>query len=389
MIRFSSLLCAAALVSSTGCHHGKGSSSPDMGKGMDVDGGTSTTDASSTFQPAKHDTLLAIPNRGGGAVGALRYVSVSYAGSAFGARIKAFGDYVVTSDWYTSTGAEYGALAGTHTHIELADAPPASIDATGIGALLSGYIASGTLPAPDAHTIYMYYSAETTTLTDEQTFSCEKFMGTYTPAYHYEGTTAGNQQFSFGVVPLCAQLTTAVLEIASAHELIEASTDPLPDTQPTYIFGGDTPWNETGGEVADICDAQTVRDGHTLTRVWSNAAALAGTNPCVPTDTPYFSVQQTPDVITIAPGATKSFQITGWSLQPTEDWTVYGLPGVYTGIDLQPQVDVAKLGNGVTANVFITAPVNAQSGTSTVLLLYSATVDAQTRFVQPVTVRFE
>ena len=387
MTRFLALLCAGALFVATGCHHQESTAGTDM-ETPGGDGAVSRVDAGG-FQPASHDTLLAIPSQGGTTVGALKLVSVSYVGSAFGDRIKAFGDYVVTSAWFTSTGAEYGVLPGTHAHVDLTDTPPPSIDATGIGKLLSGYIASGTLPAPDAHTVYLYYSAETTILTDEQTYSCDKFMGSYTPAYHYEGTTAGNQQFAFGVVPLCSQLKTDTLEVASAHELIEASTDTLPSSQPAYIFGSGTPWQETGGEVSDICDAQIVRDGHALTRVWSNAAALAGTNPCVPADTAYFSVQQTPDVITIAPGATKSFQITGWALEPTPAWTVYGLPGVYTGIDLKPAVDVAKIGNGVTANVTITAPVNAQSGSSTVLLLYSATSDAVTRFVQPVTVRFE
>ena len=378
------LVWTGILVGSAGCHHAHHAASTDMGGSTD---GATRVDAG--FQAAAHDTLLTIPNQGGPTVGAVEYVSISYAGSAFGSRIKAFGDYVVASKWYETVGAEYGVLPGTHQHVDLSDVPPASIDATGIGKLLSGYIASGTLPAPDGHTIYMYYSAETTTLTDEAMYSCKVFMGTYTPAYHYEGTTAGGVQFPFGVVPLCDQLATNVLEIASAHELIEASTDPLPNSSPSYIFRGDTPWQETGGEVGDICDAQITRDGHALTRVWSNAAALAGTDPCVPTDTAYFSVQQTPTLVSVAPGATATFQITGWSLTATDDWAVYGLPGVYTGIDLKPNVDVATLGNGRTAHVTITAPVNAQSGTSTVLLMYSVSSDMLTRFVQPVTVQFQ
>ena len=377
---------AGILVGSVGCHRARHDASTDMADGF-TDGATAPVDAG--FQAASHDTLLTIPNQGGSTVGAVKYVSISYAGSAFGDRIKAFGDYVVTSKWYATVGAEYGVLPGTHQHVDLSDTPPASIDATGIGKLLADYIAAGTLPAPDAHTLYMYYSAEATTLTDESMYSCKVFMGTYTPAYHYEGTTAGGVQFSFGVVPLCDQLATDVLEIATAHELIEASTDPLPNSNPTYIFGRDTAWQETGGEVGDVCDAQVIRDGHALTRVWSNAAALAGTDPCIPTDTAYFSVQQTPTLVGVAPGATATFQITGWSLTPTDDWAVYGLPGVYTGIDLKPAVDVAKLGNGMTAQITITAPVNAQSGTSTVLLLYSVSSDMLTRFVQPVTVQFQ
>ncbi|MEO6953644.1 MAG: hypothetical protein ABI321_17715 [Polyangia bacterium] len=379
-------LCAGALVVHAGCHHGKSTTATDMA-GSATDGATAPVDAG--FQSASHDTLLAIPNQGGPMIGAVKYISISYQGSAFGARIAAFGDYVVTSDWYKTVGTEYGVLPGTHQHVDLTDPPPASIDGTGIGKLLAGYIASGTLPAPDAHTIYMYYSAEATTLTDEATYSCTKFAGTYTPAYHYEGTLNSGAQFSFGVVPLCDQLTTDVLELATAHELIEASTDPLPDSAPTYIFGNDTPWQETGGEVADICDARITRDGHTLTRVWSNIAALAGANPCIPADTAYFSVQQTPTLVTIAPGAATTFLVTGCSLTPTDDWSVYGLPGVYTGIDLQPKVDVATIGNGMTAHVTIKAPVNAQSGTSTVLLLYSVSSDMVTRFVQPVVVQFE
>jgi hypothetical protein len=82
--------------------------------------------------------------------------------------------------------------------------------------------------------------------------------------------------------------------VALSHELIEAATDPYPATRPA--FNGADPdhiiWNfaVTGpGEVGDMCilesyDHQVGRlvGGFWAQRTWSNNAANAGLDPCVP-----------------------------------------------------------------------------------------------------------
>jgi len=76
-----------------------------------------------------------------------------------------------------------------------------------------------------------------------------------------------------------------------SHELQEAATDPFPNSNPAYVQtdNNDLVWTfATGGEIADMCefnsDSNYIPSGATymVQRSWSNAAALAGTNPCLP-----------------------------------------------------------------------------------------------------------
>jgi hypothetical protein len=89
-----------------------------------------------------------------------------------------------------------------------------------------------------------------------------------------------------------------------SHELVEAATDPFPFSNPanTVTDHADVAWYYlTGGELADMCalnpDANIVPSGATymVQRSWSNAAALASRNPCVPAppDRPYFNAYPT------------------------------------------------------------------------------------------------
>ncbi len=94
-----------------------------------------------------------------------------------------------------------------------------------------------------------------------------------------------------------------------SHELAESATDPFPNTSPAFAATDDADfvWTfETGGEIADMCEYNTDSNytppGSTymVQRSWSNAAATAGTNPCVPVPmpTPYFqSTAVLPDAI--------------------------------------------------------------------------------------------
>ena len=94
--------------------------------------------------------------------------------------------------------------------------------------------------------------------------------------------------------------------IAVSHELLEAATDPFPDSDPAYNGedAADAVWTlATGGEIADLCQFDLdpystlptlpTLPGSTsfVQRSWSNQAAAGGTNPCVPAPpgVPYFN----------------------------------------------------------------------------------------------------
>ena len=72
------------------------------------------------------------------------------------------------------------------------------------------------------------------------------------------------------------------LTIAGSHEIAEIVTDP-------YLSGYRVapqppgPWLALGGEIADLCPEGWYPEGQwAYARVWSNAAAVAGTDPCLP-----------------------------------------------------------------------------------------------------------
>src|SRR4029079_5699049 len=80
-----------------------------------------------------------------------------------------------------------------------------------------------------------------------------------------------------------------------------------------------SPWLALGGEVADLCTrgdstATWHESGFVAQRSWSNAAAAAGQDPCVPGQhKPYFNaVAKLTTTPRIAPGATQTIELSGW-----------------------------------------------------------------------------
>jgi hypothetical protein len=132
-----------------------------------------------------------------------------------------------------------------------------------------------------------------------------------------------------------------------SHELVESATDPYTFSNPAFSQTDDNNaiWTiATGGELADMCennaDANLIPAGSTyaVQRSWSNAAAQAGQNPCVPAPSaPYFnSYPILPDNVTlnyggdwvtrgviIPVGMTKTIDIVLSSTAPTSGpWTI-------------------------------------------------------------------
>ena len=124
----------------------------------------------------------------------------------------------------------------------------------------------------------------------------------------------------YAVIPDC-QLQSATVSAADAittvlsHELVEAATNPYIETAPAW-YGVAAPfliWElATGGlELADLCEYPITQPvggaGHfAIQRSYSNAAALAGNDPCVPARGVYFNaaVVTTDDVLISPPHAT-------------------------------------------------------------------------------------
>lgn len=159
-----------------------------------------------------------------------------------------------------------------------------------------------SFPAPDENTIYVLHYPDNVTITQmgfQGTMtSCQAFAG-----YHSDvvlDQRHGNQLVAYAVIPPCLDVggVTGIDSLTStvAHELIEAASDPYPNNDPAYwqvdmdhfywllVLGG--------GENADMC-AQDPSSflkvpelPYTVQRSWSNVAAKAGHNPCVPAPSP-------------------------------------------------------------------------------------------------------
>ena len=216
-------------------------------------------------------------------------------------------------------------------------APDAITDAQIVDILFSG-LADGTLPKPAAgnlgDVLYMFWFSHTVITAGSQK-SCVDFGG-----YHNSARRNG-VEVVYAVVAECDGLDT---RIVASHELIEAATDPMPSNHPGYQLTDETsPWLALGEEVGDLCERSdatgTWNDGsNAAQRIWSNTAAAAGQDPCIPhIGTPPYNMR--PGIRTvprIRPGEHQSIPLTGWLPQadrlapPGRRWTrmaARGRPG--------------------------------------------------------------
>ena len=134
-------------------------------------------------------------------------------------------------------------------------------------------IKAGTLPVPDANTLYMTYFPANITIKLGNAVSCSSFG-----AYHEGFMNATYGGVTYGVMPDCG-FTFADFTVVSSHELAEATTDnfPTPGSHPKFPQA----WNTSDGyEIGDLCEGNdgTLAAGktnYTVQQIFSNT-----TNAC-------------------------------------------------------------------------------------------------------------
>jgi hypothetical protein len=149
-------------------------------------------------------------------------------------------------------------------------------------------------PSP-AQALYILFIPPGVTITASGQTGCVDFGG-----YHSAVSLAGHAKLAYAVVARCPagfngeNESNSVTAVAS-HEILEAATDP-------YFTLDDAAWANVdnaalafgllfGGEIADLClDSLPVFYTppdlpYVVQRVWSNQAARAGHDPCVPSPT--------------------------------------------------------------------------------------------------------
>jgi hypothetical protein len=159
----------------------------------------------------------------------------------------------------------------------------------------------------------------------------------------------------------------------AAHELIESATDPYEPAADEGWYVDQAlpdPWYLIAGEVADLCDGEDlIKSGSfTVQRSYSNTAAAAGKNPCVPEDPDdrWNDVSASPATVpTIPAGGTATFTLTGWSTAEVPDWELSEYTADYSDLqdtDMNPTFSAKTINNGKTVTLTLHAPATAKSG---------------------------
>lgn len=308
---------------------GCGSSSSSDAPGTGLDGGDVAVDDggadvaaevavdASTWASGPHDDPPQVVSSGGPVLTTPTVVPIVYTGEAYETQLHDLATALSKSTYWAATTAEYGVgplAVGDTQHIPGA-APTTLSDANLVGALKTGF-SSGGFGTPDGQTIYTFFVPKGTALSDSGK-CCQDFDG-----YHAQTVISGTP-VPYAVVCGCGGAfdgpgITDDDQIAAAfsHELIEAATDPFPQNEPAYEAPDDAhvAWMILaggGGELSDMCEyeanafATVAGVDAKLSRSWSNVAAAAGLDPCVPAPDGevYFSAMPVlPDTVSLNDG---------------------------------------------------------------------------------------
>jgi len=252
-------------------------------------------DAPPPWSEAPHGTAPTLVSLGGPVLTAPKIQPIFFANDAtMQASIEAFSTQLAASSYWTATTAEYGVgpIAQVLPTIVTTDAPPTTDSGltTWLAAQLDGtHTAAGWPATVDEQTIYSVFTPQGVVVTGNGGSSCSSYG-----AYHDELMGAHGESIVFAFMPRCADLDD--LTVGFSHELIEAATDPYVTSAPAF---GDADVDNyvmaitPGAETGDYCEyldssAQRIVGSFLVQRTWSNAASVAGKDPCVPAAaTPY------------------------------------------------------------------------------------------------------
>jgi hypothetical protein len=336
---------AVALALLAGCSNDNGSSSMDMTPPPDMARG-----------PMDHPPLWRL-SRGSVAVQAAPeiYVAVWQGDEAFGATVVDFTDWMLGSDYWKQSLAEYGITGGVAKGlIVIPSPPPALIGDAQLQTLAAGFVTGGQVTRTD-NTQIAFLPPQSTKVSSLGTSSCAGFLG-------YHSRTGGAQGVAYSITARCLGVPGSDLDQVSdtlSHEAAEAATDVSPGNGLIDI----SPAHQ---EVADLCEfgldlavdvppdathPQTRR--YWVQRLYSDALAADGTKePClpIPWDHPYWNVALDPSVILAAPGSTAPIDarldVFAYGDVGTIQWTASS-----SGADIQPSSGTAHAGDTIPVTI--------------------------------------
>jgi hypothetical protein len=331
------------------------------------------------FMPAPHQSDQ-VENKGGLVLDIPLLVTITYSNDPQRKNVEKLGQYLVHSNWLQQVGAEYGVGMGNEAEVELNEKGPTDVTDNDIQGLIAGWIADGTVPTdPNDEAIYAFYVPPNTHASLNGQDLCTVTGG----GYHGEGTTDTGTSFTYAVLAPCPQdgfSALQILQLAAAHEFMEAATDPRVYTDPAYYDSSDPndPWNQIGAEIGDLCTfaPNVLVDGFLLQTIWSNESARSGQSPCVPEPGPYYSVSASPWTMQpVAAGQSITFTLTGWSTAALAPWTIQASASdASCCVGFNPMITLGTdtLGNGDTTTLTITVPADAPSQSAELIYISSS-----------------
>jgi hypothetical protein len=326
----------------------EGGSSSGGSSGGPTDSGSNQESGATDgpFVRADHLPFPQLTYQGGPIMTATKVVSVTFPGDTNASTFDQFGQNLTSSTYWDAVRSGYCETGGTTcigdgpagVSVQITTAPATSYTDAQLQTWIQTAITAGTLPMPDAtmpvsNTLYVLYFPMSVTITDPSgATSCNQFDG-----YH-GALTIGAQQVPYAVVDECdygsPQATLVATTETTAHEVFEAASDP---GNPTgfYLDMADPNawgWNDVvGGEAGDMCvdmfglGADEATDGtFAAQRIWSNAFALAGGDPCnpKPAGKTYFNASPSQAVYVLDVGGSLTFEASAFSTAPTGDWSL-------------------------------------------------------------------
>jgi hypothetical protein len=340
------------------------------------------------FTPALHrDFPQLVHASTGGMLSPLRLVVITAAGDPMADALAAFGDAAVKSSWFSTVTAEYGGVPPSESlHLSGLSFPPgtAPLDATAVAVYVQQTLLAATNPpAPDGRTLYLVYLPPGVDLVGNM--GCQLGASGYHDRYGTVGDGAAVVQRCQGSYETMMQMLT----ILGSHEIAAAATDTglgwrvaiPPATTPPWMAD---PWlaynaNHHTEDAALCVGTRIFEQSYYFQRAFSNAAAGAGGDPCVPSlSRAYFGATTDKPWYSASAGATLQIPVTGWSTASTADWIVHVSVQNTSDWTLpwKPATGGATLNNGTTATLKVTIPATAPSGAWVALNLIALRQDA-------------
>ncbi len=349
--------------------------------------------------PSAHAPIPLVDFNGGNIMTSPKIVTITFDGDPLRSRLESFGDIITATPWWDAVSAGYcnkggspcigRGTAGEHVHLPAGAVTSYTDSSQGkpssIQDFIKAQVAAGTFPAPTVNTLYAIYFADGVTIDLDGSGSCQAF-GAYHNTLSLAAPTGGDAGADaaagasvvtpYAIMPRCSA-REAEATVSASHEFIEAATDPNIGVSDIAYYMNDQLWAFAGGEVGDVCVDFTGQgsdlyqeSGYTVQRSWSNKAAKASHDPCVPAipGEAYYNVAPNPgseQIKLTTVGQSKTIVLDAFSDGPLSDWTVsavdfskfQGGPGY-----LSFAFDKTKAHNGSHINLTITLKAKPQSG---------------------------